>query len=90
MIWSDKWKLKLPNVEKNFLWRSRHEILPTCVNLNRRKIVGDAIYPICGVDDEAVAYALWHCSAAKDVRQNFFALPSASNCLILAYSRSSS
>jgi hypothetical protein len=39
----------VPNVEKHFLWKASHEILPTCSNLFRRKIIDDPMCPICGL-----------------------------------------
>jgi ribonuclease HI len=67
MIWQDIWKLKLPNKEKIFLWRACHEILPTRVNLRRRKIIDVSLCPICEAADEIVVHALWQCPAATDV-----------------------
>lgn len=66
-VWQEIWKLRLPNVEKNFLWRACHEILPTRVNLHRRKIVEDALWPQWGSEAESVIHALWQCPAAVDV-----------------------
>jgi hypothetical protein len=67
MIWQDIWKLKLPNKEKKILWRACHEILPTRVNLRRRKIIDVSLCPICEAADETVVHALWQCPAATDV-----------------------
>lgn len=44
---------------KNFLWYACHEILPTRVNLHRRKIVEDALCPLCGSEEESVIHVLW-------------------------------
>jgi hypothetical protein len=43
-IWHLIWQLNIPNVEKHFLWRACHDILPTRVNLCARKIITD---PLC-------------------------------------------
>jgi hypothetical protein len=51
----------------NFLWHACHEILPTCVNLHRRKIVEDALCPLCGSEEESIIYVLWQCPAIADV-----------------------
>ena len=32
-VWRIIWGLKIPNVEKNFLWRACNDILPTKVDL---------------------------------------------------------
>jgi ribonuclease HI len=61
------WELKIPNVEKNFLWRACHESLPTRYNLFRRKIVEDPLCPIYGLAEETSLHILWQCSSARDV-----------------------
>lgn len=66
-IWRDIWDLKLPNVEKNFLWRACHDILPTRVNLHRQKIIDDPLCPICEIEEETVLHVLLQCPAAVDV-----------------------
>ena len=66
-VWKEIWKLRLPNVGKNFLWRACHEILPTRVNLHKKKIVEDALCPLCGREEETVMHVLWLCPAAVDV-----------------------
>jgi hypothetical protein len=57
-IWKTIWKLKGPNMEKHFIWRACHDILPTKENLMRRKIVSDPFCPICGVEVETVSHIL--------------------------------
>ena len=65
--WRHIWKLRLPNAEKNFIWRACKEILPTKNNLYRRKIVEDALCPICGLEEETSLHILWDCPSARDV-----------------------
>jgi ribonuclease HI len=65
--WKQIWELKIPNVEKNFLWRACHESLPTRHNLFRRNIVEDPSCPICGLAEETALHILWQCSSARDV-----------------------
>lgn len=60
------WNLKIPNVEKNFLWRACNEILPTRNNLFKRKIVEDPRCPICGHELETALRILWMCNSAMD------------------------
>lgn len=67
MVWQDIWKLKLPNMEKKILWHACHEILPTQVNLCRRKINDDSLCPICEDEVETVAHAQWQCLATTDI-----------------------
>jgi ribonuclease HI len=66
-IWKSIWNLKVPNMEKHFIWRACHDILPTRENLMRRKIVSDPFCPICGLEIETVGHILWECSSAMDV-----------------------
>lgn len=66
-VWDKIWRMHVPNVEKNFLWKASHEILPTCSNLYRRKIVDDPVCPICGLEEETVFHILWECPSAMDV-----------------------
>jgi hypothetical protein len=65
-VWSSIWKLKIPNVEKNFLWRACNEISLTRSNLFKRKIVEDPLCPICGREPETTLHTLWLCSSAMD------------------------
>lgn len=53
------WKLELPNRSKLFLWRACKEIIPTLQNLVKRKILVNAICPICLQNTEIVANVLW-------------------------------
>ncbi|XP_059451054.1 uncharacterized protein LOC132181841 [Corylus avellana] len=66
-IWVKLWKLQIPNVEKNFLWRACNEILPTRANLYRRHIIENPKCLICELEDETVVHILWNCPSAADV-----------------------
>jgi ribonuclease HI len=66
-VWGRIWKLSVSNVEKNFLWKACHDILPTRVNLHRRKVVEDKRCPVCGNVDETTIHALWECPSAMGV-----------------------
>jgi hypothetical protein len=57
-VWKLIWKLKVPNVEKNFIWRACHDILPTRDNLVRRKVLTDPSCPICGLEAETPIHLL--------------------------------
>jgi hypothetical protein len=61
------WNLKIPNVEKNFLWKACHDIVPTRLNLLKRKITEDSDCPICGLEAETTLHILWQCPSAMDV-----------------------
>jgi hypothetical protein len=74
-IWRVLWQLKMPNSDKNFLWRVCHSILPTCDNLLKRKILTDSRCPFCGIEPETATYILWSCPLASNVwsvREVFF------------------
>ncbi|KAF5442887.1 hypothetical protein F2P56_035499 [Juglans regia] len=66
-LWNRLWKLKVPNKIKIFIWRSAREILPTRVNLHKRKIIDSPMCPICLIHPETVSHVLWTCKAAQDV-----------------------
>jgi hypothetical protein len=36
-VWKDCWNLKVPNMVKMFLWRALRNLLPTKVNLKKKK-----------------------------------------------------
>ena len=65
-LWRTIWKLRIPNAEKNFIWRACKEILPTKQNLYRRKVGKDAMCPICGCEDETSFHIIWDCPSARD------------------------
>ena len=46
-IWSVLWKLRIPNKIKVFGWRACNDILPTKLNLSKRRIIDDVMCPIC-------------------------------------------
>jgi hypothetical protein len=58
-VWGKLWKLKLLNVEKNFLWKACHDILPTRSNMFKRKITEFPKCSICGLEDETTLHILW-------------------------------
>lgn len=66
-LWKEIWGLSVPNVEKNFLWRACHDILPTRENLWKRKVISDPLCPVCGIEVETGFHILWNCPSAMDV-----------------------
>jgi hypothetical protein len=66
-FWKALWALSVPNVERNFLWRSCHDILPTRESLCRRKIISDPTCPICERDVETGIHILWTCPSTMDI-----------------------
>jgi hypothetical protein len=53
--------MNVPNVLKVFMWRECNNVLPTKVNLMKRKIVEDPLCPICGLEGETTGHILWGC-----------------------------
>jgi hypothetical protein len=66
-FWKRLWALPVPNVEKIFLWRACHDILPTRENLHKRKIIEEPSCPVCGLEVESRLHILWSCELTKDV-----------------------
>jgi ribonuclease HI len=66
-IWRRLWNLKLPRYILIFLWRACNNILPTKINLHRRKIVTDQLCPMCNSNAESNGHVLWRCDSAKAV-----------------------
>ena len=66
-VWPKLWKLHVPNKIKVFVCRACHNILPTCENLWRSKIVEKDGCVLCSRETETGVHALWECAIAKDV-----------------------
>ena len=66
-VWKLLWNLKVPNTEKQFIWRACNDILPIRENLHRRKIIRDPMCPICGLEVETTLHILWECPSTTDV-----------------------
>jgi hypothetical protein len=66
-VWKPLWALSVPTAMKNFAWRACHEVLPTRVNLRKRKIVKVATCHSCEATEETLIHAIWACPAAQDV-----------------------
>jgi hypothetical protein len=63
-IWKEIWRLKVPNVEKNFMWRACHDILPTRKNLCR---IDNPRCPIYDLEEETAVHVLWECPSVRDM-----------------------
>jgi hypothetical protein len=66
-VWKLLWSLRVPNQVKVFTWWALHDILPTRVNLVRRKVIEDNLCPVCKTERETVIHVLWTCPVAQDV-----------------------
>ncbi|XP_042969115.1 uncharacterized protein LOC122301804 [Carya illinoinensis] len=65
--WKSIWKLKVQGVVKHFLWKACHDLLPTRMNLVKRKIIDSSLCPICEREEESTVHALWSCPSASYV-----------------------
>ena len=67
VLWNRVWSLHILPKVKNFIWRACLNILPTKINLKKKKITTDGFCPICESEAESIAHALWECPVANDV-----------------------
>ena len=65
-VWAAIWKLRIPNKIKVFAWRACHEILPTTVNLTRRRVIHEDKCLVCTTESESTIHALWDCAVAQE------------------------
>ena len=61
------WNLKIPNKIKVFGWRACTDILPTRVNLVRRRVLTNDKCPICLREFENTIHAIWECAVVQDI-----------------------
>lgn len=67
-FWRGLWKLNIPGVvAKQFLWKTCQDILPTRVNLAKKKFTVDVNCPIFKIKEETLIHVLQKCPAARDV-----------------------
>ena len=60
-FWRSMWKFNIPGKIKHFLWKACFDALPTKTNLLKRKILMDAVCPLCSKEPKSVVHALWSC-----------------------------
>lgn len=68
-FWKGVWRLKVPGVVKHFIWKVSNNILPTKVNLVKKKILEDPLCPICHCEPETIVHTLWSCRSSLSVWQ---------------------
>ena len=66
-VWKGIWQIRAPNCVRHFMWRAVKDSLPTKMNLYRRHVVGDALYPLCDETQESILHSLWYCEQAQVV-----------------------
>ena len=67
-VWAAIWKVWVPNKIKVFAWRACHEILPTAVNLTRRRVIHKDKCSVCTTESKSTIHALWDCAGAQDIQ----------------------
>ncbi|KAF4346567.1 hypothetical protein G4B88_028548 [Cannabis sativa] len=65
--WKQFWGLKIPKKILHFAWRGFHEILPTRIGLEKRKIVSNNSCELCGFGGESSAHAIFWCPFAQEI-----------------------
>lgn len=65
-LWNAIWKSKIPRLIKHFIWRACRNLIPTKVNLAKRRILEDIACPLCGAR-KTLIHILWACPATCDV-----------------------
>ncbi|KAK9214864.1 hypothetical protein WN944_006864 [Citrus x changshan-huyou] len=68
--WNVIWKLKIPEKVKIFLWRAAKNILPTAENLWKKRVMQEAICPVCRSGWENTVHALVDCKIARKSARN--------------------
>lgn len=66
-IWKEVWGAKVLPKVKLFAWKALQGILPTIVNLWRRKIPIDSFCPVCKMKDESEDHLLFGCEWVRAV-----------------------
>uniref|UniRef100_A0A7N2MTJ9 RNase H type-1 domain-containing protein n=1 Tax=Quercus lobata TaxID=97700 RepID=A0A7N2MTJ9_QUELO len=66
-FWKKIWDLPLPHKVRHFEWRACRDILPTKVNLMRRKVVNDQFCVECSLEVETTGHMFWTCPRAREV-----------------------
>ena len=66
-FWKKLWRLPAPHKVRHFLWHTCRDILPTKVNLKRRKVLSEDLCEKCMLELETSSHLFWSCSRAKRV-----------------------
>lgn len=65
--WNFLWRAKIPNKVKLNMWRMFHNILPSNVNLHKKKIDVNHMCLICGIKNEDVSHTIFRCRRANEL-----------------------
>lgn len=65
--WKMIWKLNVPSVVKVFIWKAANEVILTKSNLYKKKVIDNALCPICEQVKVLTGHVLRSCGATADV-----------------------
>ncbi|XP_050211436.1 uncharacterized protein LOC126661625 [Mercurialis annua] len=63
--WKKIWQLSISGKVKHFLWRLCHGTLPCNLNLAKKGVGVQSLYPRCGIDEESDLHALKDCDQVR-------------------------
>lgn len=66
-VWGNFVEVKDTRENKIFSWRASYDILPTRVNLAKRKVISDSLCHCCKRLLEDALHAIWGCGVVRDV-----------------------
>ncbi|XVF18343.1 hypothetical protein REPUB_Repub11eG0013500 [Reevesia pubescens] len=66
-LWKSLWSLTIPNKIKVFGWRACCNMIPTLVNLKKKKISSEEMCFLCSRDTETAIHVLRDCNFAMEV-----------------------
>ena len=66
-FWTKIWKIQVPHKIRHFTWRACRDVIPTKVNLVRRKVLQDDQCEECHLEAENSNHLFWTCKRARDL-----------------------
>lgn len=64
-LWGLIWASKVPTKVKHFVWKARHNILPSRENLNKKRIPITKQCPVCNTDSKTIEHIFLLCPWTK-------------------------
>uniref|UniRef100_A0A803P400 Reverse transcriptase domain-containing protein n=1 Tax=Cannabis sativa TaxID=3483 RepID=A0A803P400_CANSA len=65
--WKTLWTQPIPSKTKHFIWRAYYDILPTSLNLQKRKTITTSTCCRCSNQTESLEHALFRCGTIQKV-----------------------
>ena len=66
-FWTKIWKIQVPHKIRHFTWRACRDVLPTKVNLVKRKVLQDDHCEKCNLAAENSNHLFWTCKRAREL-----------------------